>query len=859
MLSFLPFLCAVSLARVPGTVLPIAPSVAPGRVAPLPSDPLAEASKRWQQDDPNGVVALMVPYARSKRSRKDFSSVHLLLGRAWLKLDQPAAASSAMYKVRARGGATGSIAAWYEANADMRRGRYQAAEKECRSYRARWPQGTYAEECRVLIGDARAARGDARGASSAYYGYLHNPANESHKRGEEMRLRTAFAVSSANPDKGIPLLQRLVLDHWNASTAMGAKQVLAQLKAEGREDAIVPTDVASRMLHASSLRRSGWAAEAWTMFQALENEADSDERLARWVQVNKPRFVTKTRHFGAHTTGLEERYRAEAEAGKADPKLCWKIFGLWVDAGEWAKAAAWGRTGIEDHPDAYSSRWKLDDLAWAEMLAAEWSQSHTHWRAAQVSNHGNRADSRFYEGFTAFHAGDLESAEAGLSNAIAKNPTWRTAGYYWRAKVRAAAGDAEGAQADIDQTLKRDSSGWYRLLLDRSEPELEGWTRRDGTWQGEPEPVLPQLSPPSARAQVSVGQWPAATPVFVSAHSTRAGRDQHQVSLGWRTLSWPLKNTELPPAPAASGTLVAVSRQLPSGYIEGDHYNFKQGLSNLRGLGNRLKATWPELPAAAPLAKAGLYNDSGPIAYRARREHKDPSLILDPAHRAQVLTLPRKIGGFGAAAQSARDHHHAVLMHWGREKAARTEEERIALLKLQYPVAYARELWAHCERWNMDPYLVLSVMRKESAYGASAISRTGAIGLMQFLKSTGAKVSALLEEPLYSPRKLLDPQVNLRYSVYYLKVLRDRFGGNFPIGVGSYNGGPHHMSRLHRAQLGELPMDAFVEMIDRREPRDYIKKVMGTYQLYATLYGPPGAKVVLPERLTEDDPNVVDF
>jgi soluble lytic murein transglycosylase len=198
-------------------------------------------------------------------------------------------------------------------------------------------------------------------------------------------------------------------------------------------------------------------------------------------------------------------------------------------------------------------------------------------------------------------------------------------------------------------------------------------------------------------------------------------------------------------------------------------------------------------------------------------------------------------------------------MHWDREKAARTEEERIALLKLQYPVAYARELWAHCERWNMDPYLVLSVMRKESAYGASAISRTGAIGLMQFLKSTGAKVSALLEEPLYSPRKLLDPQVNLRYSVYYLKVLRDRFGGNFPIGVGSYNGGPHHMSRLHRAQLGELPMDAFVEMIDRREPRDYTKKVMGTYQLYVTLYGPPGAKVVLPERLTQDDSSVVDF
>jgi soluble lytic murein transglycosylase-like protein len=674
-----------------------------------------------------------------------------------------------------------------------------------------------------------------------------------------MRLRTALALASASPDKGIPLLQRLALDHWNASTSMGAKQGLERLRADGRADAVVPDDPASRMLLASSLRRSGWAADAWAMFQALEQEAGDNEQVARWVQINRASFITKTRHFDAYTTGLEARYMAEAEAGDADPKLCWRIFDLWVKAGQWAKAAEWGRRGHEDHPAAYGTRWKLDNIAWAEMLAGEWAQSHAHWAAAKAANHGKKANARFYTGFTAFHAGDLESAEAELSNAIAKNPTWRTAGYYWRAKVRAAAGDAEGAAADRVTASKRDITGWYRMLLDESEPAEGTWTRRDGTWQGQPEPVLPSFTAPTAQAQVSVGQWPVATPVFGSGSGSRAGRDQPELGSGWKDLGWPLQYTQLPPAEGTAPELVAISRQLPSGYIEGDHYDFDQGLANLRGLGSRLRGTWPELPAAAALAKVGLFNDSGPIAYKARREHKNPALITDPAHRAKVRSLPRKIGGWGAAAQSARDHHHAVLMHWGRDKAAQTEADRIALLKLQYPVAYARELWAHCERWNMDPYLVLSVMRKESAYGASAISRTGAIGLMQFLKSTGAKVSALLEEPLYSPQKLLDPQVNLRYSVYYLKVLRDRFGGNFPIGVGSYNGGPHHMSRLHRAQLGELPMDAFVEMIDRREPRDYIKKVMGSYQLYVTLYGPPGAKVVLPERLTQDDSSVVDF
>ena len=67
------------------------------------------------------------------------------------------------------------------------------------------------------------------------------------------------------------------------------------------------------------------------------------------------------------------------------------------------------------------------------------------------------------------------------------------------------------------------------------------------------------------------------------------------------------------------------------------------------------------------------------------------------------------------------------------------------------------------------------------------------------------------------------------------------------------------MSRAHRNTLGTLGLDAFVEMIPRREPRDYVKKVVGFYQKYVELYGPEGAGVVLPKKLVGDDPNVVNF
>jgi len=851
--------CSLGLARSPGTVLPAVPSVAPGGMTALPADPLAVARDRWQEGDANGVIALMEPFSKTRAARKDLTSVLMLLGKAHLKLHQPAAASSAFYKVRQRGGPVAEIATWYEANADLQRGRYSAAIKECNTYRKRWPRGPYAEECRILIGDARASEGNARSAASAYYGYLRNPANEGHKREEEIRLRTALATAKSSPDKGIPLLQHLALNHRFASTGMGAAKALKELHTAGHEEAVIPDDLASRMLLATSMRKSGWVAEAWAMFTALEEEAADDPAVARWVKLNRADFIKDTRHFDGHNQSLEVRYEQEAEDGKADPKLAWRIFDTWRKAGRWKKAATWGRRGLTDHEGAYHWRWKLDDVAWAEMLAGEWAQSHEHWLAAKKAGHGVRANARFYAGFTAYQAGKYKAAEKGLTHAITANPTWRTAGYYWRAKVRDAVGDHEGAAKDRDTASQRDITGWYRLLLDETPPETGGWAQRDGTWQGAEEPALLDRSAPLDTAQVSIGQWPTVTPIAQLSHDTRAGRDPPRVSTGWASLRWPLSAEDLPPAEATAAAVVVIDRQLPTGYIQGDHYDFDRGIQNLRALGNRHKSTWPRLAAAAPLAKAGLFNDSGPIVYQTMRQYKNSSMIANPSQRAKVGALKNQIEGWIPAAQAARDHHHAALAHWGTHKKADSDEDRTALLKLQYPIAHPRELWEHCARWDMDPFLVLAVMRKESAYGASAVSRTGAKGLMQFLTSTGAKVSALLDEPLYSPQKLFDPSVNLRYSVYYLKVLRDRFGGNFAVGVGGYNGGPHHMSRTHRSQLGDLPLDAFVEMIERREPRDYIKKVVGAYQRYATLYGPPGAKVILPERLTTDDPTKVDF
>ncbi len=85
----------------------------------------------------------------------------------------------------------------------------------------------------------------------------------------------------------------------------------------------------------------------------------------------------------------------------------------------------------------------------------------------------------------------------------------------------------------------------------------------------------------------------------------------------------------------------------------------------------------------------------------------------------------------------------------------------------------------------------------------------------------------------------------------------DRFGDQFPLAVGSYNGGPHNVGRWLRPKVG-IPFDAMVEEIQFDETRNYVKKVTGYYAVYSDLYG-AGGWVRLPEETSQDDPTVINF
>ncbi len=81
---------------------------------------------------------------------------------------------------------------------------------------------------------------------------------------------------------------------------------------------------------------------------------------------------------------------------------------------------------------------------------------------------------------------------------------------------------------------------------------------------------------------------------------------------------------------------------------------------------------------------------------------------------------------------------------------------------------------------------------------------------------------------------LFDPAVNLELGTAYLKKLFEMFGGNAFKAVAAYNGGEHAVERWNARFKGDD--DEWVENIDFRETREYVKKVLGGLREYHLLY-----------------------
>jgi soluble lytic murein transglycosylase len=117
-------------------------------------------------------------------------------------------------------------------------------------------------------------------------------------------------------------------------------------------------------------------------------------------------------------------------------------------------------------------------------------------------------------------------------------------------------------------------------------------------------------------------------------------------------------------------------------------------------------------------------------------------------------------------------------------------------------------------RLQVDPHLIHAIIQVESEYNPRAVSRKGALGLMQLAPYTASRLG--VSNPF-------DPKQNIEAGVTHLRYLLDLFGGDIALSLAAYNAGTLSVQRY-----GGIPSFP--------ETKSYVRKVWGLYQPGSDLY-----------------------
>ncbi len=137
---------------------------------------------------------------------------------------------------------------------------------------------------------------------------------------------------------------------------------------------------------------------------------------------------------------------------------------------------------------------------------------------------------------------------------------------------------------------------------------------------------------------------------------------------------------------------------------------------------------------------------------------------------------------------------------------------------------YASQIQAAAMAHNVEAALIRAVIAVESGYNPSAVSRAGAVGLMQLMPGTAKR---------YNVTDSRDPEQNIHGGAQYLRDLLHMFNNNLHLAIAAYNAGEQAVMKYGN----RIP--------PYRETVAYVPKVMKFYRQYSTaiaLAEKPGSK-----------------
>jgi soluble lytic murein transglycosylase len=157
------------------------------------------------------------------------------------------------------------------------------------------------------------------------------------------------------------------------------------------------------------------------------------------------------------------------------------------------------------------------------------------------------------------------------------------------------------------------------------------------------------------------------------------------------------------------------------------------------------------------------------------------------------------------------------------------------ILKNFFPVQYSKNVLEHSAKYELDPYLVYSIIKVESKFNPYAKSQKGAAGLMQITPQTGNYIAKLLNRENFDEGTLYNPDLNIEFGCYYFSKLYKDFDNNIDIALAAYNGGRGNVNKwIKTDDNGKKVLK--IDDIPFKETKSYIIKVKRNYKIYRLLY-----------------------
>ena len=154
-----------------------------------------------------------------------------------------------------------------------------------------------------------------------------------------------------------------------------------------------------------------------------------------------------------------------------------------------------------------------------------------------------------------------------------------------------------------------------------------------------------------------------------------------------------------------------------------------------------------------------------------------------------------------------------------------------------FPKPYWFDLKKYSSNNALDPYLVASLIRQESAFNPNAVSRANAVGLMQLLPKVGKGVAKQEKLKHFSYQQLFTPATNLQLGTRYFRTMVEKFG-SFEYALAAYNAGADRVQDWMGQGKYRDPQE-FVESIPFTETREYVQNILRNANVYRQLYGAP--------------------